>query len=137
MSCLNLEAALLSSETTAAMAAMTVELHAQHDFTHACATDGGKGDGPPRGDGSQPEERTAFGLVAYSTTDGRRALGGALPPGSTVQDAEMHALLACVRWAADPRNSDTAVSERRLYRRCAVRAHAGYAAVNGGARSRR
>ena len=42
------EAALLSSETTAAMAAMAVRLHAQHGFTHACATDGGKGDGPPR-----------------------------------------------------------------------------------------
>merc|ERR1712086_401475 len=69
---------------------MAVRLHAQHGFTHACATDGGKGDGPPRG-------------------------GGALPPGSTVQDAEMQAMLACLRWAADPRSSDVAVGERRLY----------------------
>ena len=59
------EAALLSSETTAATAAMAVRLHAQHGFTHACATDGGKGDGPPRGGGSLAEERTAFGRVAY------------------------------------------------------------------------
>ena len=73
------EAALLSSETTAATAAMAVRLHAQHGFTHACATDGGKGDGPPRGGGSLAEERTAFGRVAYSATDGRRALGGEAP----------------------------------------------------------
>ena len=109
------EAALLSSETTAAMAAMAVRLHAQHGFTHACATDGGKGEGPPRSGSGLAEERTAFGLVAYSSATGRRALGGALPPGSTVQDAEMQAMLACVRWAADPRNGDTTVRERRLF----------------------
>ena len=109
------EAALLSSRTTAAMAAMAVKLHALHGFTHACATDGGKGDGPPRSGTGATEERTAFGLVAYSPATGRRALGGALPPGSTVQDAEMHAMLACVRWAAGPLSGDAAVNERRLY----------------------
>ena len=109
------EAALLSSEKTAAMAAMALDQHAIHGFTHACATDGGKGNGPPRSGADRAEERTAFGLVAYSARTGRVALGGALPPGSTVQDAEMHALLACARWAAGPNNGDSAVSARRLY----------------------
>jgi len=109
------EAELLASDTTAAMAAMALRLHGLHAFTHACATDGGKGDGPAADGGGGTTERTSFGLVAYSAAAGRVALGGALPPGSTVQDAEMHALLACVRWAAGPAAGGGPPEDRRLY----------------------
>ena len=107
------EAALLHEDTTAAMAGMALQLHEQHTFTHACATDGGKAEGPDD-DGDGVAEATAYGLVAYSST-GRRVLGGRLPAGSTVQDAEMAALLACVRWATTEAEGDQPVAERRLY----------------------
>ena len=96
------------------MAHMALVLHGQHGFTHACATDGGKGEGPATEEEfEEVSERTSFGAVTYTQAEGRTARGGALPAGSTVQDAEMHALLACVRWASMP--GAVPLKARRLF----------------------
>ena len=109
------EAAGLHEETSAAMARMALQIHAEHDFTHACATDGGLAIGPNGEDDDQTgEQATAYGLVAYSAA-GRTTLGRRLPAGSTVQDAELLAILECVRWAAAPGNGAPRIGDRRLY----------------------
>ena len=95
--------------TSSAMAELLLQLHQEYDFTHACATDGAHEDSPSPG---EVEPRSAFGVWhgAASPEAAPLAYGGALPPGSTVQDAEMRAIEACLSHVA----AATAVGSARL-----------------------
>ena len=81
------------------MAHMSLTLQNTFQFTHACAVDGSF---LPLAAGSYNPMAVNDGLAAWAVwygvgDDGRPAAqGGALPPGSSIADAEMTAVDACM-----------------------------------------
>ena len=84
------EAGRLRGDTTAYMRQLGESLHALHKFTHAAATDGTLMPPPV---GSRSVGRTAYGTVSYASNGGRTVRGGGMPAGSSVQDAELAAIV--------------------------------------------
>ena len=91
------ESDTLSSVNTAIVAGLALQLHQEYDFTDACATDGSFLDGEP----GLRSSRAAFG-VWHASRHGVTSYGGSLPTDSTIQDAEMAAIVACLRRASRP-----------------------------------
>ena len=84
------EASSITRLETASVAHQSLTLHEEYDFTHACAVDGSNVPGDNGG-------HSAYGLWRGVRLG---AAGGAMPPGSSIQDAELAAIVACVRSTA-------------------------------------
>ena len=97
------EAKTMNADVTATMARMSLTLHDTIGFTDACATDGSFA---PRGEAG--EGLAAWGVWHGVGDDGTpTAYGGALPPGSSIADAELTAIDACMlRAEASPRGTE-------------------------------
>ena len=93
----------MNADVTATMARMSLTLHDTIGFTDACATDGSFA---PRGEAG--EGLAAWGVWHGVGDDGTpTAYGGALPPGSSIADAELTAIDACMlRAEASPRGTE-------------------------------
>ena len=93
----------MNAGVTLTMARMSLTLHDTIDFTDACATDGSFA---PRGEAG--EGLAAWGVWHGVGDDGTpTAYGGALPPGSSIADAELTAIDACMlRAEASPRGTE-------------------------------
>jgi DnaJ-domain-containing protein 1/ribonuclease HI len=89
------EARGMSDAATASMAHMSLTLHDTFGFTDACATDGSFLPSGESGEGA-----AAWAVWYGVADDGRpRAEGGSLPAGSSIADAEMTAVDACMAHA--------------------------------------
>ena len=113
------EGDVLDTGKTAAILHMALTIHGREGLTDACATDGGRM-GPPEAagmGGKHSHVRVAWGAIcSIQGRTTRVTMGGALPAGSSVQDAELTAIVAAVRRVLRSARASvgTPVGERRL-----------------------
>ena len=79
----------MSKEKSKSIAHMMVTLDEEYDFNDACAVDGSY---------LGRKQQASYGIWRGRGKDGRiDATSGAMPPGATIQDAEMLAILECAK----------------------------------------